>query len=326
VIVDDFCVVALTADGKAAHYDSRRPLVLMSRLVRVLSALALVFVAAVLANEEGRVLARKDGSVEIGSEVQDTLNHDQDLSSTEAFESSSKPNIIFALADDLGWNSMGYENYDLDFATPNMDKMAKKGIKMSNYYAQEGCTPSRASLMTGRYPLTIGMQYDVVTTSVAWGLPSSETTIAEVLQAKGYTTYMVGKWNLGHFHPKYLPSARGFDYFMSYQGGEVYYWSKKDPTNSLFHDLLYGTETCYAGYDGDDLKTYSTFLFRDKAVNVIKHHDYKDPLFLYLAWQAVHDPFHDDGAYTSGVPKDYLPNHIYKKIMKVLHTHTHTCA
>ena len=70
--------------------------------------------------------------------------------------SSSKPNIIFILADDLGWNSIGYELYDLSFTTPYITSLAKQGIVMNNYYGQEVCTPSRASLMTGRYPITIG--------------------------------------------------------------------------------------------------------------------------------------------------------------------------
>jgi hypothetical protein len=71
---------------------------------------------------------------------------------------SGLPNFVFLLADDLGWNSIGYENYDLYFATPNLDSLARKGIVMDNYYALEVCTPSRASLLTGRYPLSIGMQ------------------------------------------------------------------------------------------------------------------------------------------------------------------------
>ena len=117
-------------------------------------------------------------------------------------DSKSKitPNFIFILADDLGYNSLGYDDNDIDFATPFMTKMAKKGIILTNYYSQEVCTPARASLLTGRYPITIGMQYGDVDPSENWGLPLDETLLPEILQEEGYKTYAVGKWNLSLIH------------------------------------------------------------------------------------------------------------------------------
>lgn len=247
----------------------------------------------------------------------------------ESVSSVSKPNIVFILADDLGWGSGGFgarTDSDLSFATPNLNKLALSGIKMTQYYSMEVCTPARASLMTGRYPLSMGMQFGTIEATSTWGLNMSETTIAEVLRSTGgYTNYQVGKWNLGHFSDKLLPTARGFDYFMGYNSGSLYPWSKRDTSSSTkkrsgkkvyFKDLIYGDGSCYSMYEGSDMHDYSTFLFRDKAVNVITFHNYEAaPLFLYLATQAVHDPF-EDAAYPSGVPKKYLPNPAMSGVIK----------
>jgi arylsulfatase A-like enzyme len=79
---------------------------------------------------------------------------------------SVKPNFVFILADDLGWNSLGYLNYDLNFTTPTLTSLAQQGIIMGSYYAQEVCTPSRAALLTGRYPLSIGTLRDDLRTMI----------------------------------------------------------------------------------------------------------------------------------------------------------------
>lgn len=84
-----------------------------------------------------------------------------------------KPNFVFILADDLGWNSIGYDNFDLEYVTPMLNKLAANGIKMTNYYAQEVCTPSRAAFLTGRYPIRLGMQFEEVGTAEGWGLDLS---------------------------------------------------------------------------------------------------------------------------------------------------------
>lgn len=94
--------------------------------------------------------------------------------------SPSSPHVIFILADDLGWNSIGYEDYDLSFATPFLTSIAKQGIIMNNYYAQEVCTPARAAILTGRYPLSTGMQYSMIMPTTSWGLDLNETLWPEV--------------------------------------------------------------------------------------------------------------------------------------------------
>jgi arylsulfatase A-like enzyme len=226
------------------------------------------------------------------------------------------PNVVFLLADDLGFNSIGNEDLDLGFATPFLSKLAGKGVTMSNYYTQESCTPARAALLTGRYPLSLGMQLTSINAYQTNALDSEEALLSDVLKTAGYTSYHLGKWNLGHYHPKYLPTARGFDYFLGYGDGQTYYWSKKNPKLSQFTDLTYGNSSCYSGYDGEDRHDYSTFLYRDKAVKAIEQHDYESsPMFMYVAFQAVHDPFYDYDEFTSGIPPEYLGDDLYAQVM-----------
>lgn len=228
----------------------------------------------------------------------------------------SRPHIIFVLADDLGWNSIGYEDFDLSFATPTLTSLAQEGIIMDTFYAQEVCTPARAALLTGRLPLTVGMQYSMVQTALPWGLDLAETTLAEVLRDDNYSTHMLGKWHLGHYSPRMIPTARGFQSFTGFLNGENYYWSKRNPDHTTFHDLMYSTEECYYAYDKDDMHTYSTFFYRDKAKDIIKSHDSsKSSLFLFLSFQAVHDPFVDINIHQNGIPKDYLEESVYDEII-----------
>jgi len=117
---------------------------------------------------------------------------------------------------------------------------------------------------------------------------------------------MLAKWHLGHMSPRHLPTARGFDSFTGYLAGKNYYWSKRYPNNKKFYDFMEADKDCYSAYVGDDKHDYSTFFYRDHAVSIIQEHDTSDPLFLYLSFQAVHDPFVDNNNYLSGIPKSYL--------------------
>ena len=218
----------------------------------------------------------------------------------------TKPNFIIIVADDLSWNSVGYTSSDVAFATPHLSSLAKQGIIMDNFYAQEVCTPSRASLLTGRYPLSIGMQYGMISATAEWGMPLGETTLAEVLKDNSYVTHMLGKWHLGYFSPVFLPTARGFDSWTGYSNGENYYWSKKSPDYGAHSDFIESNTTCYAPYTGSDKHNYSTIFYTNKAVNIIENHDTSDPLFLYMAYQAVHDPYIDHGKFDKGMPDSYF--------------------
>jgi arylsulfatase len=138
------------------------------------------------------------------------------------------PNIVFIYADDLGYGDLGC--YGSSILTPNLDRMAAEGVRFTQFYsANPVCSPSRAALLTGRYPTRVGVPR-VLMPKDTTGLPDSETTIAQMLKAKGYKTMCVGKWHLGHL-PQYLPTHRGFDEYFG-----IPYSNDMTP-RPLMHDL-----------------------------------------------------------------------------------------
>ncbi|MEL7334831.1 MAG: sulfatase-like hydrolase/transferase, partial [Planctomycetota bacterium] len=120
------------------------------------------------------------------------------------------PHVILLVADDLGYGDVGYHGSRIK--TPNIDALAKRGVRLEQFYAQPVCSPTRAALMTGRYPFQYGMQVGVVRPWADYGLPLNEQTLPKLLQTAGYRTAAIGKWHLGHAKPDYLPTARGFDH------------------------------------------------------------------------------------------------------------------
>ena len=190
----------------------------------------------------------------------------------------AKPNIVFILADDLGWNAVSFHGGEV--RTPNIDRLAAEGAKLEAFYAQPVCTPTRAALLTGRYPIRYGLQVGLVRPWSQFGLPLSERTLAQALADVGYETAIFGKWHLGHHQRAYLPTQRGFQHqYGPYNGAIDYFshvrdggldWHRDDQVN---HD---------AGY--------STTLIGNEAVHLIERHDFATPLFLYLPFNAPHTP------------------------------------
>ena len=122
------------------------------------------------------------------------------------------PNIVIVLADDLGYGDLGIQGSNL-IATPNLDRLARQGVRMTDFYASANiCTPSRAGLQTGRYPIRTGLAHEVIRATDTNGLPLSEFTIAEALKPD-YATALVGKWHLGHVTPFWPPTQHGYDLF-----------------------------------------------------------------------------------------------------------------
>ncbi len=203
------------------------------------------------------------------------------------------PNIIHIVADDLGWKDVGFHGCT-DIKTPNLDKLAAGGVRLEQFYVQAMCTPTRAALMTGRYPLRYGLQTIVIPSKGTYGLATDERTLPEVLKSAGYRTTMVGKWHLGHADQKYWPRQRGFDYHYGAVLGEIDYF-----THSA-HDVLDWQR------DNKPVKEegYVTQLLGADAVRIINGHDGKKPLFMYLAFTAPHTPYQ--------APPDYLER--YKSI------------
>jgi uncharacterized sulfatase len=183
------------------------------------------------------------------------------------------PNVIIIMADDLGWGDIGANGAGM-IATPHIDRLASEGIRLTSFYAGSNvCTPSRAALLTGRYPIRSGMQHVVYPHSED-GLPPEEVTIAEMLKAAGYATGMVGKWHLGH-RDEYWPTAQGFDEFFG-----VPYSNDMQPFDLYRHKTVVQSPA---------EQTELTDRYSDAAVDFIgRHRD--EPFFLYYAETFPHLP------------------------------------
>jgi arylsulfatase A-like enzyme len=192
---------------------------------------------------------------------------------------ASKPNIIIILADDLGNADLGYRGSDIK--TPNIDKLANEGVRLENFHGMSVCTPARAALMTGRYPMRYGLQTLVIFPNHRYGLPTEERTLPQSLKEAGYSTYMVGKWHLGHADKKYWPQNRGFDHFYGNLVGEVDYFTKmRGGIVDWQRDGKFFQE-----------EPYYLDLIGDEAVRQIQKQDKSKPFFLYFASLAPHAPY-----------------------------------
>ena len=201
-------------------------------------------------------------------------------------QAASQPNIVFLLIDDLGYADCGF-NGGKEIKTPNIDRLAKSGTIIDSHYVQPVCSPTRSTLLTGRYPTHTGV-YTIVSPGAAWGLPLAERTLADALRSAGYRTALTGKWHLGEFDKAYQPNARGFDHQYGHFFGMLDYY-----THERMNKLDWYR-------NGEPLKEegYTTHLITKEACKVIESGDKSKPLFLYLPFNGVHSPFQ--------VPDSYL--------------------
>jgi arylsulfatase A-like enzyme len=193
---------------------------------------------------------------------------------------SGKPHIIHIVADDLGWKDVGF-NGSMDIKTPNLDKLAASGAHLTQFYVQPMCTPTRAALMTGRYPFRYGLQTAVIPSVSAYGLDTAEWLMPQCLKEAGYSTIMVGKWHLGHADRKWWPRQRGFHYHYGAMIGELDYFTHEE----------HGVLDWYRDNEPVREEGYTTRLLGDDAVRIILEHDPARPLYLYLAFNAPHTPY-----------------------------------
>jgi arylsulfatase A-like enzyme len=191
----------------------------------------------------------------------------------------SRPHIVYIMADDQGWKDVGFHGSDIQ--TPNLDRLAQTGIRLEKYHAHPWCTPSRAALMTGRYPFRYGFQTLVIPSAGTYGLPTDEWLLPQALKAVGYETALVGKWHLGHADRQYWPLQRGFDYHYGPILGEIDY----------FTHSAHGVVDWYRNNEVVEEEGYVTTLLGQDAVKLIDEHDPETPLFMYLAFTAPHAPY-----------------------------------
>ncbi|XP_061589150.1 arylsulfatase B [Cololabis saira] len=229
------------------------------------------------------------------------------LAAAAAAAAAPQPHVVFVLADDYGWYDVGYHGSEIK--TPNLDRLSAKGVRLENYYVQPLCTPSRNQIMTGRYQIHTGMQHQIIWPCQPYCVPLDEKLLPELMKEAGYATHMVGKWHLGMYKKDCLPTRRGFDTYFGYLLGSEDYYSHVRcyevshlRVNRCALDLRDGEEPA-TGYTG----AYSTEVFSQKAINVIRKHNSSKPLFLYVALQAVHSPLQVPERYTA--PYSFIRDH-----------------
>jgi arylsulfatase A-like enzyme len=193
---------------------------------------------------------------------------------------TSRPNFVLVIADDLGWNDVGYHGSEI--ATPQLDRLAAAGVRLEQFYTQPACSPTRAALLTGRYPFRYGLQSGVIRPWERYGLPLGERLVSELLAEAGYATGLIGKWHLGVWDHRHHPLARGFAHHYGPYLGSVDYWTKRRRGGLDWHR------------DGRvvDEPGYLTELLTRDAERWIAERSDGEPFFLVVSYTAPHEPLH----------------------------------
>lgn len=189
--------------------------------------------------------------------------------------SPDKPNIVVIIPDDLGWSDVGYHGSVIK--TPNIDKLAKSGIRLEQHYVMPTCTPTRVSLMTGKYP----SRYGVTGPDYGEVIDLGDPTLASVLRENDYFTAIAGKWHLGS--PPYTPLKYGFQMSYGYFDGQI------DPYT---HEYKIGRKSWHRDDELLDEEGHATDLITKEALRIINQkHD--KPFFLYVAYSVPHYPLNE---------------------------------
>lgn len=223
------------------------------------------------------------------------------LSEAGRTREAARPNVILIMADDLGIGDVGCYGYS-EIPTPQIDSIAARGVRMTQFYTAPVCTPSRFGLLTGMLPNRsrdnlLGALYYADEQDQKRGIHSGEVTLAQQFKSKGYATALIGKWHLGHGKP-FLPIHHGFDFFLGHTGGAIDFWT---------HRWGYIPDW-YRNGELIEQKGYTTDLIADEAVRWIQEHSQK-PFFLYVPFNAPHvargwDPKKKDPRLESRIPEE----------------------
>ena len=196
----------------------------------------------------------------------------------------TRPNILLMMADDMGYGDLSCYG-STQIQTPNIDALAAGGVKCTNAYVTSSvCAPSRAGLMTGRYPNRFGFEHNIVGASEYYnrettGLPTDEITVADRLKKVGYQTACIGKWHLGVDLERFHPNSRGFDYYFGRYKGHGYFPKAEDKQ-------IYRQRQPVTKID----VPYTTDWYTKEAIEFIDRVDDKKPWFIYLAHDTPHTP------------------------------------
>eukprot|EP01062_Namystynia_karyoxenos_P038921 TRINITY_DN2828_c0_g2_i1.p1 TRINITY_DN2828_c0_g2~~TRINITY_DN2828_c0_g2_i1.p1 ORF type:complete len:522 (+),score=133.72 TRINITY_DN2828_c0_g2_i1:101-1666(+) len=197
-----------------------------------------------------------------------------------------RPHLVMLLADDFGWNNIGFRNPEIK--SPTLDHLATTGIILDRHYVFKYCSPTRSSLMTGRLPLHVNQNNECNTATSRSGADIRMTLLPEKLRGAGYRTHMSGKWHCGARTAANLPINRGFDtHFGFLKGGEDHMTQRSGDSGLSYVDLWRGHNPAY-GENG----SFSAEIYGAEAVRrVMEHPDPSLPFFLYLPFQVTHSPY-----------------------------------
>jgi arylsulfatase B len=228
----------------------------------------------------------------------DTETAAEPAATSVKYTSEGAPNIIFLMTSDWGWNDVGFRSTYLNWATPNIDLLASEGVTFSNYYTHANSVPSRGALLTGRYPLRLGLWSTDVNADQA-ELPVEEVTIATEMKSAGYKTYMVGKWGMGMSTSQHMPTERGFDYFYGQLSSETHPYTKlyEDTYLDLYSGASLVTDSAELSSD-----VHVASLYETKAESFLSFHsqNFPDtPMFMYYGLPLLQEP-------KSDIPSQYL--------------------
>ncbi|KQV79575.1 twin-arginine translocation pathway signal protein [Massilia sp. Root351] len=197
-----------------------------------------------------------------------------------------QPNVIFILADDLGWGDLSVYG-QTDFRTPNLDKLAAQGLRLTQAYSNSAvCSATRFGLITGRYQYRLrgGLEEPIAGASDTIGLPPGHPTLPSLLKKAGYNTALIGKWHLGSL-PNFGPLKSGYDSFYGNYGGAIDYFTHKPGVGPNVKEDLYEGEVAVSEVG------YYTDLLGDRAAAYVKKQDKSKPFFLSLHYTAPHWPW-----------------------------------
>jgi len=196
--------------------------------------------------------------------------------------SNHGPNILILVSDDAGWNDVGYHNSEIK--TPNIDQLAEHGVELDNFYGSPLCSPTRATLLTGRLPSRYGILGPIALRS-RQALPQDTVTLAEFLRRNGYQTAITGKWHLG-LRPEVGPRQYGFDYSYGYFHGQL---------DQYTHIYKNGDRTWHRNDEFIDEEGHATDLITKEAIHFIKNlRDKTKPFFLYVPFSVPHTPVQEE--------------------------------
>ena len=194
-------------------------------------------------------------------------------------QNASKPNIIIIVADDLGWGDVGFHGSEIK--TPNLDRLSQEGVILNRYYVTPICSPTRAGLMTGRYPNRFGLRQNVIAPWLNFGVDTTEEFLPQMLAKAGYQNRAaIGKWHLGHAKEAYLPLSRGFTHFYGHYNGAIDFFTHEREGELDWHN----------DWETSLDKGYSTDLITNEAVKCIRKYKKDGQFFLYVAYNAPHSP------------------------------------